>query len=255
MDTTNLARLTTDVSIYFGSTSALCNNTISCLLICDIIFQPYVFPIRAAVPFGSFSITSPTPAMVGMPLTDSLIAEATSTETRARWGNTTLSIEKRTTKIWNRISSIRSPLEQCQREWLYNRESKRLRVAGLSLTVWCVQLGFGLWGAIFHGAQRVGAGTIFHTPLVQFLKTETIGWLQTRISYSHFRNKLLVFPWLASLLLPNDNKWLTCRNKCPLSCIPHTHNIQVVIDFCHVFSSWNHPLWWNIGHTHLCIYH
>ncbi len=57
MDTTNFARLTTDVSIYFGSTSILCNNTISCLLICDIIFQPYVFPIRAPVPFGSFSIT------------------------------------------------------------------------------------------------------------------------------------------------------------------------------------------------------
>lgn len=66
MDTTNFARLTTDVSIYFGSTSVLCNNTISCLLICDIIFQPYVFPIRAPAPFGSFSITLASPATGGM---------------------------------------------------------------------------------------------------------------------------------------------------------------------------------------------
>lgn len=66
MDTTNFARLTTDVSIYFGSTSVLCNNTISCLLICDIIFQPCVFPIRAPVPFGSFSITLASPATGGM---------------------------------------------------------------------------------------------------------------------------------------------------------------------------------------------
>lgn len=56
MDTTNLARLTTDVSIYFGSTSVLCNNAIRCLLVCDIIFQPYVFLIRASVPYGSFSM-------------------------------------------------------------------------------------------------------------------------------------------------------------------------------------------------------
>lgn len=53
MDTTTLARLTTDVYIYFSSTNILCNNTISCLLICNIIFQPYVFLIRAPVPFDT----------------------------------------------------------------------------------------------------------------------------------------------------------------------------------------------------------
>lgn len=48
VDATNFTRLTTDVSIYFGSTSLHYNNTISCLFICNIIFQPCVFsPHRA----------------------------------------------------------------------------------------------------------------------------------------------------------------------------------------------------------------
>lgn len=75
MDTTNFARLTTDVSVCFGSTSIRYNNTISCLLICDIIFQPYVFPIRALVPLSSFSITFALPAMDVMLLTSGLTAE------------------------------------------------------------------------------------------------------------------------------------------------------------------------------------
>lgn len=101
MDTTNFARLTTDVSVCFGSTSVRYNNTISCLLICNIIFQPYVFPIRALVPFSSFSITFALPAMDVMLLTNELIAEPACiwTETRAHWRNTTLSTEKSTTTM------------------------------------------------------------------------------------------------------------------------------------------------------------
>lgn len=101
MDATNFARLTTDVSIYFGSESVLCNNTISCLLVRDIIFQAYVFPIKAPVPVGSFSITLASPGRDCMLLTDRLQSRtfSASTETRARWRNTTLSTETRTTKM------------------------------------------------------------------------------------------------------------------------------------------------------------
>lgn len=157
VDATNFARLTTDVSIYFGSTSIHYNNTISCLLICDIIFQPYVFPIMALEPFSTFFITFALPAMGGTLLTNKPIAYPISTETRTQKHNTVNWREDN----WDGLkSAVYEVLLSNANMNSYTIESQRdCMLLVWVLTVWCVQLGFGLWRAILHGTQRVGAGT------------------------------------------------------------------------------------------------
>lgn len=85
VDATNFTRLTTDVSIYFGSTSLHYNNTISCLFICNIIFQPCIFP-----PPGYSSLSVALPELSHYQ-PGNRRAHSRSCLFRARWRNTTFS--------------------------------------------------------------------------------------------------------------------------------------------------------------------
>lgn len=208
MDTTNLAQLTTDVSIYFGLTWVLCNNTISCLFIRHLVFHPYAFPIRAALLFSSFSTILDT-ASYGRHAANqhpTLHKLHQRISCREHWRNIAFfQLRMRNSKRWGGISGMWDPLEQ--HEWLYNRKSKETAHYWFEfeLTVWCVQLGFGLLRAIFHGVQRVRAWYhIFDALVVLFHKTGTIKMAQTmHYVTSCLIRKLLVLLLSATLPLPN----------------------------------------------------
>lgn len=149
-----------------------------------------------------------------MLLTNRLAAEPTSTETRAHWRNTTLSIEMRTTKMVLESAVYEVLLSNANANG-YTMESQRDCVLLVwVLTVWCVQFGFGLWRAIFHGVQRVGGWYhIFDTLLVLFLQAETIGWLKHALC-----NCLFLLNWkvtgiiiLNVIIIP---KWLAVITGC-----------------------------------------
>lgn len=122
VDATNFARLTTDVSIYFGSTSLHYNNTISCLFICNIIFQPCVFFFP---PSGYSSLSVALPELSHYQ-PGNRRAHSRSCLFRARCRNTTFSDN------CDGLGSAVYDVSNANKRGLYNGESRRLCVAGLS---------------------------------------------------------------------------------------------------------------------------
>lgn len=158
-----------------------------------------------------FSVAFPQfwtqPAMAGMLLTNT--PHCTNYISESAAGNTRetafFQLRMRSSKRWGGISGMWDPLEQ--HEWLYNRKSKETAHYWFEfeLTVWCVQLGFGLLRAIFHGVQRVRAWYhIFDALVALFHKTGTIKMAQTmHYVTSCLIRKLLVLLLSATLPLPN----------------------------------------------------